>query len=71
MFGAKARSVRAPTASALSTRSGQRTDRVTVRNRGRKTTTFYAAVGFNTRKQLKLLNATLHAARRLSRRALG
>jgi hypothetical protein len=57
VFGAKARSVRADRVG-TSTRSGQRTDRVTVRNRGRKTTTFYAAVGFNTRKQLKLLNAS-------------
>jgi subtilisin family serine protease len=57
VFGAKARSVSARP-KGISTRSGKRTDRVTVRNRGRKSTTFYAAVGFNRRKDLKLLNAT-------------
>jgi hypothetical protein len=31
---------------------------VTVRNRGRKTTTFYAVVGFRERKRLNLLNAS-------------
>ncbi len=30
---------------------------MTVRNRGHKTTTFYAAVGFKRGKRLKLLNA--------------
>ena len=58
MFGAKARSVRNSRSIARSTRSGRRTDTVTVRNRGRRTTTFYAAVGFNTRKRLSLLNAS-------------
>jgi hypothetical protein len=58
VFGAKARSVRKTNSISRSTRSGQRTDTVTVRNRGRKTTTFYAAVGFNTRKRLSLLNAS-------------
>jgi subtilisin family serine protease len=58
VFDGKARSVRKARSVKRSTRSGKRTDSVTVRNRGRKTTTFYAAVGFNTRKQLKLLNAT-------------
>ena len=57
VFNSKARDVGA-SAVRVSSRSGTRTDRVTVRNRGRKTTTFYAAVGFNTRKQLKLLNAS-------------
>ena len=57
VFGAKANNVRARPVG-ISTRSGQKTDRVTVRNRGRKTTTFYAAVGFNRRKDLKLLNAS-------------
>ena len=41
-----------------SVRNGKRIDRVTVRNRGRKTTTFYAAVGFFEGKRLKLLNAS-------------
>jgi hypothetical protein len=58
VFNGKARSVRKAESIARSTRSGKRTDRVTVRNRGSKTTTFYAAVGFNSRKRLKLLNAT-------------
>jgi hypothetical protein len=39
------------------TRSGKRADRVTVRNRGRRTTTFYVTVGFAKDKRLKLLNA--------------
>jgi Subtilase family len=58
VFGAKARSVRNSRSIVRSTRSGRRTDTVTVRNRGRRTTTFYAAVGFNTRKRLSLLNAS-------------
>ena len=32
-------------------------DRVTVRNRGGRTTTFYVAVGFDKRKKLKRLDA--------------
>ncbi len=58
VFGSKARSVRKSRSVARSTRSGRHTDSVTVRNGGRKTTTFYAAVGFSTRKDLKLLNAS-------------
>jgi hypothetical protein len=57
VFDGKARSVGSAPSVARSTRRGRRTDRVTVRNRGRKTTTFYAAVGFNEGKRLPLLNA--------------
>jgi hypothetical protein len=57
VFDGKARSVGSRSV-ARSTRSGKLSDTVTVRNRGRKTTTFYAAVGFNKRKRLKLLNAS-------------
>jgi hypothetical protein len=58
VFDAKTASVINGRSIARSTRSGRRTDTVTVRNRGRKTTTFYAAVGFNTSKRLSLLNAS-------------
>ena len=60
VYGAKARGVALVARLKSSARSGRRTDRVTVRNRGRKTTTFYAAVavGQTRGKRLKLLNAT-------------
>src|SRR5215218_3744455 len=58
VFGGKTRSVFRSRPVARSTRSGKRTDSVRVRNRGRKTTTFYVAVGFSERKQLRLLNAS-------------
>jgi hypothetical protein len=58
VFDGKTRSVFRRRPTARSTRSGKRTDSVTVRNRGRKTTTFYAAVGFSERKRLRLLNAS-------------
>jgi hypothetical protein len=59
VFDAKTRGVRSTRAPvARSTRGGKRTDRVTVRNRGRRTTTFYVAVGFAKQKRLKLLNAS-------------
>jgi hypothetical protein len=57
VFGGKTRAVRRSRPVDVSSRNGKRTDRVVVRNRGRKTTTFYAAVGFRTGKRLKLLNA--------------
>jgi hypothetical protein len=57
VFNGKARGVGRARPVGRSARSGRRTDRVTVRNRGRKTTTFYAAVGFRRDKRLKLLNA--------------
>jgi hypothetical protein len=58
VFNGKARSVTTARSVARSARSGKRTDSVTVRNRGRKTTTFYAAVGFKRGKRLKLLNSS-------------
>ena len=60
VFGSKARGVshkRSLTRAIRSTRSGQRTDSVTVRNRGAKTTTFYVAVGFSLNKRIRLLNS--------------
>jgi hypothetical protein len=58
VFGPAARSVRTTRRLAGSARSGSLTDRVTVRNRGRRTATYYAAVGFSTRKSRTLLNST-------------
>ena len=58
VFDSKARSVRRSRSVARSTRRGKRTDRVSVRNHGRKTTTFYVAVGFRKGKSLDLLNAS-------------
>jgi hypothetical protein len=58
VFNSKTRAVRSTRPVDVSARSGKRTDRVTVRNRGRKTTTFFAAVGFRTGKNLRLLNAS-------------
>lgn len=57
VFGSKAKRVRGTRPVGVSSRRGKRTDRLTVRNRGRRTTTFYAAVGFRQGKSLKLLNA--------------
>jgi len=58
VFDGKTKSVFRRRPVGRSTRSGKRTDSVTVRNRGRKTTTFYAAVGFSEGKRLRLLNAS-------------
>jgi hypothetical protein len=59
VFSSQARSVFSGRKPVASSRKGEgRTDTVTVRNRGRKTTTFYAAVGFTDSKDLRLLNAT-------------
>jgi hypothetical protein len=58
VFDGKARSVFRSRPVARSTRSGRRTDSATLRNRGRRTTTFYVAIGFSERKQLRLLNAS-------------
>jgi hypothetical protein len=59
VFSSKARSVFSGRKPVGSSRKGEgRTDSVTVRNRGHKTTTFYAAVGFTDSKDLRLLNAT-------------
>lgn len=58
VFGANARSVSRQRQVAGSSLSGSRIDRVSVRNRGRRTATFYVAVGFSSRKSRTLLNAT-------------
>jgi hypothetical protein len=57
VFDSHARSVHKADSIMRSSRSGKRVDRVAVRNRGRKTTTYYAVVGFRSNKRLKLLNA--------------
>jgi hypothetical protein len=59
VFDAKARTAfgRRAVPIASSERGEGRTDAVTVRNRGRKTTMFYVAVGFADSKKLRLLNA--------------
>jgi hypothetical protein len=59
VFNSKARSAFSGRQLVGSSRKGEdRTDTVTVRSRGRKTTTFYVAVGFTDSKNLRLLNAT-------------
>jgi hypothetical protein len=58
VFSSKARSVFTGKPVGSSRKGEGRTDTVTVRNRGHKTTTFYAAVGFTDSKDLRLLNAT-------------
>jgi hypothetical protein len=58
VFDSHTHSVHSSRSVARSTRSRRRIDRVTVRNRGRKTTTFYAVVGFRQGKELELLNAS-------------
>ncbi len=57
VYDSHARSVFKASPVARSTRK-RGTDRVTVRNRGGRTTTFYATVAFSKRKQNKTLNAT-------------
>jgi hypothetical protein len=57
MFGPRARSIRGGGRIAESTRSGTRTDRLTIRNPAARTRTFYVAVGFSVRKSRSLLNA--------------
>jgi hypothetical protein len=59
VFDSHARSVFTSRHLAGSSKKGEgRTDTVTVRNRGHKTTTFYAVVGFTRTKTLRLLNAS-------------
>ena len=41
-----------------SSQRGGATERISVRNRGRRTRTFYVAVGFNARKDVELFNAS-------------
>jgi len=58
VFSSAARSVRKTRHIRSSSRSGTKTERITIRNRGRTTKTVYAAVGFSRFKKHKLLNAT-------------
>ena len=50
VFGSKARSVRKSGSLRSSSRRGDATERISVRNRGRRTRTFYVAVGFDARQ---------------------
>jgi subtilisin family serine protease len=56
VFGPKARSVDKSDPIASSSRKGKRTDSLSIRNRSRRTRTFYAAVGFDSRKDVKLFD---------------
>jgi hypothetical protein len=58
VFGSGARSVRGSRSLLNSSKNGKASERLTIRNRGRRTRTFYAAVGFNSRKQIELFNAS-------------
>ena len=57
VFDSHARSVFAERGSVARSTQRHGKDRVTVRNRGGRTTTFYVAVGFDKRKKLKRLDA--------------
>jgi hypothetical protein len=56
VFGPRTGSVRSSRSLASSTRNGGANERLTVRNRGRRTRTFYAAVGFDSTKDVELFN---------------
>jgi len=59
VFDSHARSVFTSKRLVGSSKKGEgRTDTITVRNRGHKSTAFYAVVGFTRTKTLRLLNAT-------------
>jgi hypothetical protein len=58
VFGPRTRSVHKSHSLFSSFKSGGATERLSVRNRGRRTRTFYAAVGFQSRKTPKILDAT-------------
>ena len=58
VFGPKARSVRSSRSLASSSRGGGSIERLTIRNRGRRTRTFYATVGFNASKDIELYNTS-------------
>ena len=58
VFGPRARSVRKSSSLRSSSRGGDRTERLTIRNRGRRTRTYYVAIGFNSRKDLELYNTS-------------
>jgi hypothetical protein len=64
VFGSGARSVRKSRSLRSSSRKGGATERLSVRNRGRRTRTVYVAVGFNSRKQVKLFNASYRLSAR-------
>ena len=58
VFGPRARSVRKSRSLRSSTRAGDATERLTIRNRGRRTRTYYVAVGFDSRKEIELYNTS-------------
>jgi hypothetical protein len=58
VFGAGARSVRSSSTLQSSSRRGDRTERLTIRNRGRGRRTIYVAIGFNARKEIGLYNTS-------------
>jgi subtilisin family serine protease len=58
VYGPGTRSVRSSGALASSTRNGGANERLTIRNRGRRTRTFYAAVGFDAEKDVELFNTS-------------
>ena len=58
VFGPRTRSVRKTGSLRSSSKPGGATERIGIRNSGRRTRTFYVAVGFNARKDVKLFNAS-------------
>ena len=58
VFGSKARSVHKNGSLRSSSRNGDATERISVRNRGSRTRTIYVAVGFNRRKKVELFNTS-------------
>jgi subtilisin family serine protease len=58
VFGPRTRSVRAGRSLDSSSRAGGAIDRLAIRNRGRRTRTYYAAVGFDSTKDVELYNTS-------------
>jgi hypothetical protein len=58
VFGPKTRSVRETRSLRSSSRNGKAPERLEVRNGGRRTQTYYVAVGFNARKDVTLFNTS-------------
>jgi len=58
VFGARTRSVHKTHSLRSSFKNGGATERLSIRNRGRRARTLYAAVGFHSRKTPKILDAT-------------
>jgi subtilisin family serine protease len=58
VFGSKTRSVRTSPSRRSSSKRGDATERISVRNRGERTRTIYVAVGFNARKRVELFNTS-------------